>query len=204
MVRARPTSTPRATTGGVVTARQPWPTALQPRRVIALGLVPAVLITVLLVAAYYLAPLDRLHDYPLGVSLTVGVCLLVALTVYEVLAVGESRASRVRSPRAIRPGCDTGPVARIEFVPSPGAWQPPAGTRPAWNWIPPDHGLTPRLDRVPGWVRMWFRTPFFDRFAYTWMWDHGGWDIVPPSSPAPRRAATGNRWSPSPHRRRST
>ena len=74
-----------------MTASQPRPTALHRRRVIALGLVPAVLITVLVVAAYYLAPLDRLDRYPLGVSFTVGVCLLVALTVYEALAVTRAR-----------------------------------------------------------------------------------------------------------------
>ena len=79
-------------------------------------------------------------------------------------------------------------MARIEFVPSPGVWHPPEGTRPAWNWIPPDHGLTPRLDRVPRWVRIWFRTPFFDRFAYAWMWDHGGWDIVPHIDPGPEES----------------
>ena len=51
------------------------------------------------------------------------------------------------------------PVASSDVVPSPGAWRPPPGTRPAWNWVPPDHGLTPRLDRVPRWVRAWYRTP---------------------------------------------
>jgi len=75
--------------------------------------------------------------------------------------------------------CDTYPVAEGGIMHSPGVWQAPSGARPAWNWVPPDHGLTARLDRVPPWVRVWFRTPFVDRFAYTWMWDHGGWDIVP-------------------------
>jgi voltage-gated potassium channel len=84
-----------------VTASQPRQPSLQRRRVIALGLVPAVLITVLLVAAYYLAPLDRLHDYPLGVSFTVGVCLLVALTVYEVLAITRARFPAARAIRAL-------------------------------------------------------------------------------------------------------
>lgn len=72
------------------------------------------------------------------------------------------------------------PAVRPGAVPSPGGWHPPPGTRPAWNWIPPDHGLSPRMDRVPWWVRLWYRTPMLDRFAHAWMWDHGGWDVVPP------------------------
>jgi hypothetical protein len=36
---------------------------------------------------------------------------------------------------------------------------------------------------VPSWARAWFRTPFIDRLAHAWMWDHGGWDIVPASEP---------------------
>lgn len=35
------------------------------------------------------------------------------------------------------------------------------------------------MDRVPRWVRFWFKTPILGRFAYAWMWDHGGWDVVP-------------------------
>lgn len=74
-------------------------------------------------------------------------------------------------------------AACSETVPSPGAWQPLPGTRPAWNWIPPEHGLLPRMDRFPWWVRLWYRTPVLDRFAYAWMWDHGGWDVVPHGAP---------------------
>lgn len=62
--------------------------------------------------------------------------------------------------------------------PSPAGWQPPPGARPAWNWTPPG-GLQPRFDRVPRWVHWWYRTPFVDRFAHSWMWHHGGWDVLP-------------------------
>lgn len=51
---------------------------------------------------------------------------------------------------------------------------PPAGSRG-----PPD-GLRARLDRVPGWLRLWYRTPWVDRYAHRWMWDPGGWDVLPP------------------------
>lgn len=62
--------------------------------------------------------------------------------------------------------------------PTPAGWVAPGGHAPAWNWIPTDHGLSPRLDRVPRWVRIWYRTPFIDRYAYVWMWHHGGWDLT--------------------------
>jgi hypothetical protein len=64
-------------------------------------------------------------------------------------------------------------------VPSPGGWAAPSGTLPAWNWLPPD-GARPRLDRVPGWVCLWYQIPFADRYAHVWMWAHGGFDVLPP------------------------
>ena len=67
-----------------------------------------------------------------------------------------------------------------QAVPSPGGWQTPPGSRPAWQWAPP-HGLQLRLDRVPLWVRLWYKTPFADRYACAWMWEHGGWDVLPPA-----------------------
>ena len=68
-----------------------------------------------------------------------------------------------------------------QAAPSPAGWQPPAGSRPGWDWAPPD-GLRARLDRVPGWVGLWYKTPFADRYAYGWMWYHGGWDVLPPTA----------------------
>jgi len=66
-------------------------------------------------------------------------------------------------------------------VPSPGGWRPPDGVLPAWSWAPP-YGLAPRLDRVPGWVRLWYKTPLLDRYAHAWMWEYGGWDVLPPGA----------------------
>ena len=68
---------------------------------------------------------------------------------------------------------------------SPDGWVPPPGVLPGWNWLPPDHGVSPRLDRVPRWVRLWFRTPLLDRWAYAWMWHHGALEMVPPQAPPP-------------------
>ncbi|GAA2759065.1 hypothetical protein GCM10009872_44250 [Actinopolymorpha rutila] len=67
--------------------------------------------------------------------------------------------------------------------PSPGGWTPPAGVRPGWNWTPPD-GVEPHLERVPRWVRIWFWTPWLDRYAHEWLWHHGGFDVLPPDAPA--------------------
>ncbi len=70
-----------------------------------------------------------------------------------------------------------------EAAPSPAGWRAPAGARPARQWLPPD-GARVRLDRVPAWVRLWYKTPIVDRYACSWMWEHGGWDVLPPSDRA--------------------
>jgi len=67
-------------------------------------------------------------------------------------------------------------------VPSPGEWVVPAGQRPGWQWLP-EHGAMPNLRAVPHWVRVWYRTPFLDRYAYEWMWWHGGWNVLVPGEP---------------------
>jgi hypothetical protein len=64
-------------------------------------------------------------------------------------------------------------------VPSPGGWSAPAKAMPGWRWVPV-WGLRSRLDRMPWWVRRWSSVPFLDRYAYVWMWYHGGWDVLPP------------------------
>jgi hypothetical protein len=69
-------------------------------------------------------------------------------------------------------------------VPSPGEWVAPAGQRPGWQWLP-EHGARPNLRAVPRWVRVWYRTPFLDRYAYEWMWWHGGWNVLVPGEPPP-------------------
>ena len=85
----------------------------------------------------------------------------------------EIAAARAEARRAARRW-------ETEAVPSPGGWRPPPGSRPAWQWTPPD-GLRARLERVPAWVRLWYKTPLVDRYACTWMWHHGGWDVLPPT-----------------------
>jgi len=83
-------------------------------------------------------------------------------------------ASRTSEPRA----------TTFFGVPSPGRWQAPSGLRPGWQWLP-EHGAVPNLRAVPRWVRVWYRTPLLDRYAYEWMWWHGGWNVLTPGEPPP-------------------
>jgi hypothetical protein len=76
----------------------------------------------------------------------------------------------------------TGPVV------SPGGWQVPPGRKPGWDWAPPG-GATPRPDRMARTVRILYRTPFVDRYAYQRMWWRGGWDVDPPPELGPAAAA---------------
>jgi hypothetical protein len=66
-----------------------------------------------------------------------------------------------------------------EARPSPAGWVPPVDRRPGWDWTPPT-GLLARPTRMPLWVRLWYHLPAVDRFAYEWMWHHGGFDALPP------------------------
>jgi hypothetical protein len=61
--------------------------AAERRRRIAFGLLRAFAVTAVLVAAYYLLPLNRLTDVPLGVSLAVGLLALTAVAAYQVRAI---------------------------------------------------------------------------------------------------------------------
>lgn len=86
-------------------------------------------------------------------------------------------------------------------VASPGEWVAPAGLRPGWQWLP-EYGAKPNLRAVPRWVRVWYRTPFLDRYAYEWMWWHGGWSVLTPGEPpAPPPAGVREPRRPRPHDR---
>lgn len=89
-------------------------------------------------------------------------------------------------PATPRPARSDGRPQAFLGVPSPGDWVAPAGKRPGWEWLP-EHGAVPNLLAMPRWVRVWYRTPFLDRYAYEWMWWHGGWSVLvhgePPSPP---------------------
>lgn len=91
-------------------------------------------------------------------------------------------ASHVDSGAELRqsPIIERGPGAEhtVKWLSSPGEWTEPAGRRPGWSWVP--LGAVARPDLMPGWVRVWYHTPFIDRYARSWMWRHGGWDVPEP------------------------
>lgn len=94
---------------------------------------------------------------------------------------------RVPPRAATSPPEHTHPAQAVGYlgVPSPGAWVPPAGLRPGWQWLP-EYGAVPNLRAMPRWARIWYWTPLLDRYAYEWMWWHGGWTVLTPgTSPAP-------------------
>jgi hypothetical protein len=60
---------------------------------------------------------------------------------------------------------------------SPGPWAVPTRKIASLTWAPPG-GVVPRLDLVPGWVLRLFYAPFIDRWAFTWMWCHGAFEVL--------------------------
>ena len=91
--------------------------------------------------------------------------------------VPSSRPHTGSRPTAAQPGDHVRRPVASGGVASPGGWVAPPGTRPGWNWLPPD-GAVPLLRSMPWWVRVWYRAPLIDRYAYEWMWWHGGWGIL--------------------------
>jgi len=75
--------------------------AWQRRRLIAAGLLRALIATAVLVAAYYLLPLDHLAGVPLGLSMTVALVVLIAVAGYEVRAIIRSPRPGVRAVEAL-------------------------------------------------------------------------------------------------------
>jgi len=88
-------------------------------------------------------------------------------------------------------------------VRSPGRWVAPPGQRPGWDWLP-EHGALPDLRGMPRRVRIWFRTPFLDRYAHEWMWWHGGWSVLVPADPPPPPAGVREPRRPGPRDRAGT
>ena len=76
------------------------PTA-ERRRLVAIGLLRALANTVLVVAAYYLLPLDNLAGVSLGIALTVGLLALTAVVAYQVRAIIRHPHSAVRAVEAL-------------------------------------------------------------------------------------------------------
>lgn len=94
------------------------PAALSPaerRRRIALGLMRALSVTAVLVAAYYLAPLARLSEVPLSLSLVVGLIALTAVASWQLKAVVRARHPGIRAIQAL---ATTAPLFLLLFAAS--------------------------------------------------------------------------------------
>ena len=75
--------------------------AAERRRRIALGLLRAAVIAAVLIAVYYVAPLSRLADVPLGLLLAVGMTALITVATLQVRAVIQARHPGIRAIQAL-------------------------------------------------------------------------------------------------------
>jgi voltage-gated potassium channel len=75
--------------------------AAERRRRIALGLLRAAVVTAVLIAVYYVAPLSRLADVPLGLLLAIGMTALVTVATLQVRAVIRARHPGIRAIQAL-------------------------------------------------------------------------------------------------------
>jgi voltage-gated potassium channel len=71
------------------------------RRLVAIGLLRATATTVMVVAVYYLLPLDNLAGTSLGVALAVGLLALTGVVAYQVQAIIRHPHSAVRAVEAL-------------------------------------------------------------------------------------------------------
>jgi voltage-gated potassium channel len=85
----------------MTTAPVPALSAAERRRRLAIGLLRALAITVVLGAAYYLLPLDRLSSVPMWLLLAVGLLALAAVAALQVRAVIRSRHPAVQAVEAL-------------------------------------------------------------------------------------------------------
>jgi voltage-gated potassium channel len=97
------------------------------RRLFGLGLLRALATTVVLVALYYLLPLDHITNVPL--TLTAGVVILLAVTAWQVRAIIRARYPALRAVEAL---AATAPLFLLLFA---SAYFTMSGTHPA-NFSP--------------------------------------------------------------------
>jgi Ion channel len=71
------------------------------RRLVAIGLLRSSVTAILLIAAYYLLPLNRLSGVSLAVSLAVGLLALTGIAAYQVRAIIRHPHSAVRAIEAL-------------------------------------------------------------------------------------------------------
>jgi hypothetical protein len=77
------------------------PTPAKRRRLIVWALLRSLAATVVLVALYYLLPLDRIPRVPLGVIVAIGLAVLAAVTIWQVRSIISARYPAVRAVEAL-------------------------------------------------------------------------------------------------------
>ena len=85
----------------MTTAPVPALSPAERRRRLTVGLLRALAITVILVAAYYLLPLDRLSSVPMWLILALGLLALAAVAAIQVRAVIRSRHPALKAVEAL-------------------------------------------------------------------------------------------------------
>lgn len=75
-------------------------TPAERRRLIARGLLRALAATTVLVALYYLSPLDHIDSVPLGVSLAFALLVLLGVTILQLRAIGRAAQPGLRAIEA--------------------------------------------------------------------------------------------------------
>ena len=84
-----------------MTSPAPALTRAKRRRLIAVALLRSLATAVVLVALYYLLPLDRLTSVPLGVLLAIGLVILLAVASWQVRTIISARHPTVRAIGAL-------------------------------------------------------------------------------------------------------
>jgi voltage-gated potassium channel len=85
----------------MTTALVPTLSAAERRRRLTIGLLRALAITVILLAGYYLLPLERLSSVPMWLTLAVGLLALAAVATLQVRAVIRARYPALKAVEAL-------------------------------------------------------------------------------------------------------
>jgi len=97
----------------MTTALVPTLSAAERRRRLTIGLLRALAITVVLLAGYYLLPLERLSSVPMWLTLAVGLLALAAVATLQVRAVIRARHPALKAVEAL---ATTAPLFLLLFA----------------------------------------------------------------------------------------